>query len=320
MNTRYFITLGAVVAAASLVAGQEPAASPFLIKDEAAMAKCVDTATATVTKLGGGMKFIEGPVWLGSGEKAQLIFSDIPANELKKWTAKGGVETFRTPSANTNGNTTDLKGLLVSAEHSGRRISCTDAGGEVKTVVDAYQGKKFNSPNDVVVKSDGSVWFTDPPYGLGKDGVKEQEGNFVFRHDPKSGATAIVSKEHNMPNGLAFSPDEKTLYVADSGKPHNILAYDVKDDGTLSAGRVFATIDKGGPDGIRVDAAGRVWSSAGDGVHIFAPGDGHLIGKILCPEAPANLCFGGPDGQTLFMTARTGLYSIPVRMKDGTKR
>lgn len=268
-------------------------------------------ADAKVEKLAGGMKFIEGPVWVGEGAAGRLVFSDIPANELKEWSPEGGLKVFRTPSNNTNGNTLDLEGRLVSAEHSARRVSRTEADGTVVTVVDRVDGKRFNSPNDVVVKSDGTFWFTDPPYGLPRDQPKELDGHFVFRHDPKSGQTTKVSSQHDMPNGLAFSPDEKRLYVADSGRPRNLLVYDVREDGTLSEGKVFATIDKGGPDGIRVDAAGNVWSSAGDGVQIFDP-SGRLVGRILCPESPANLAFGGPDGKWLFLTSRTSLYRVPV--------
>ena len=280
---------------------------PFVIKNESEFRKCV-AADARVEKLAGGLGFTEGPVWHPDGF---LVFSDIPNNELKKWTRADGLTTFRKPSQNVNGNTIDRQGRLVSAEHSARRVSVTEKDGTVKTLVADYLGKKFNSPNDVVVKSDGTVWFTDPPYGLPKGEKKEQAGNYVFRFDPKNGQTTIVSTNHDMPNGLVFSPDEKKLYVADSGKPRHIRAYDVKADGTLGGGGEFCKIDQGGPDGIRCDAAGRVWSSAGDGVHIFAP-DGALIGKILTPEGPANLGFGGPDGKTLFITARKSLYAIPV--------
>jgi gluconolactonase len=195
----------------------------------------------------------------------------------------------------------------------------------LKTVVDAFDGKKLNSPNDVVVKSDGTLWFTDPEYGLkndpnakGKKLGKEQEANHVFRHDPKTGKTTALVNDFVQPNGLAFSPDEKKLYVADSGTPKHIRVFDVKADGTVSGGSVFCKIDVGGPDGIRVDQDGRVWSSAGDGVQIFNP-NGALIGKILVPEAPANLCFGGADGKTLFITARKSLYSVKVNVTGATK-
>jgi gluconolactonase len=280
---------------------------PFLIKNEAEFRKCV-AADARVEKLAGDMGFTEGPAWHPDGF---LIFSDIPNNELKKWSASGGLVTFRKPSQNINGNTIDLQGRLVSAEHSGRRVSVTEKDGTVNAIVTEHDGKKFNSPNDVVVKSDGTYWFTDPPYGLPRGAAKEQDGHYVFRFDPKTKKTTIVIKDSNMPNGLVFSPDEKKLYVADSGAPRHIRSFDVNADGTLGEGKVFCKIDKGGPDGIRCDADGRVWSSAGDGVHIFAP-DGSLIGKILTPEGPANLGFGGKDGKTLFITARKSLYSIPV--------
>ncbi|HMJ88979.1 MAG TPA: SMP-30/gluconolactonase/LRE family protein [Candidatus Acidoferrum sp.] len=299
-----------IILAARLFAADEP----FAIRDPGEFNKCV-AGDARVQKLAGDMMFTEGPAWHPDGF---LIFSDIPANELKKWTKDGGVTTFRKPSQNINGNTIDREGRLVSAEHSARRVSVTEKGGTVKTVVDRYDGKKFNSPNDVVVKSDGTIWFTDPPYGLPRGEQKEQAGNFVYRFDPKANKTTIVATNLDMPNGLAFSPDEQKLYVADSGKPKHIRGYDVQRDGTLQGGIVFCTIDRGGPDGIRCDAEGRVWSSAADGVHIFAK-NGLLIGKILVPESPANLGFGGPDGKTLFITARKSLYSIPV-LTTATKR
>jgi gluconolactonase len=289
-------------------------AGPFVIANAAEFKACV-AADARVGKLGGDMAFIEGPVWMAEGF---LVFSDIPNNELKKWTRDGGVTTYRKPSQNANGNTTDLLGRLVTAEHGGRRVSVTDKDGAVKTLVAEVDGRKFNSPNDVVVKSDGTFWFTDPPYGLPRGTAKEQAANHVFRFDPKSGKTTVVIADSDMPNGLCFSPDESRLYVADSGKPRHIRVFDVNKDGTVGEGRVFCKIDKGGPDGIRCDAAGRIWSSAGDGVQIFAS-DGSLVGKILVPESPANLCFGGADGKTLFITARKSLYSIPVLM-TGAKR
>lgn len=280
---------------------------PFLIKNEAEFRKCV-SRDARVEKLAGDMGFTEGPAWHPDGF---LVFSDIPNNELKKWKVGEGLSTFRKPSQNINGNTIDSQGRLVSAEHSARRVSATEKDGSIKALVSQYDGKKFNSPNDVVVKSDGTLWFTDPPYGLPKGETKEQAGNYVFRFDPKANKTTLVIKDSDMPNGLVFSPDEKKLYVADSGKPRHIRVFDVNSDGSVGEGKVFCKIDKGGPDGIRCDADGRVWSSAGDGVHIFAP-DGSLIGKILTPEGPANLGFGGKDGKTLFITARKSLYSIPV--------
>ena len=182
-----------------------------------------------------------------------------------------------------------------------------------RTLVDSFNGKKFNSPNDVVVKTDGTLWFTDPDYGLGRN-KREMDGNWVYRFDPKSKAVTAVVKDFDKPNGLCFSPDEKKLYVADSGEPHHIRVFDVQKDGTVANGKVFCVIDNGVPDGIRCDTDGRVWSSAGDGVQIFAP-DGALIGKILVPESAANLCFGGKDGKTLFITARSSLYAIETSVR-----
>lgn len=265
---------------------------------------------AKLEKLAGGMKFTEGPVWLAQ-QGGFLVFSDIPANELKRWSASDGLTTFRQPSQHANGNSVDRTGRLVTCEHSGRRVSVQEKDGTVRTLVDRFDGRRFNSPNDPVVKSDGTVWFTDPTYGLPKGESKEQDGNYVFRFDPQTKTTTVVAREFDMPNGLCFSPDEKKLYVADSGKPRHLRVFDVQPDGTLRGGAVFGQIDTGVPDGIRCDAEGRIYSSAGDGIHIFTP-DGKLIGKILVPETPANLCFGGADGQTLFITARTSLYSIPL--------
>jgi gluconolactonase len=305
----------------ALIACHTLSAAEVHVDDAAEFARCV-SADAKVTKLAGDMGFIEGPVWLKSS--GSLVFSDIPNDELKQWTATGGVTSFRRPSRNANGNTLDLMGRLITCEHSGRRVSIQEKDGTVKTLVDMFEGRKLNSPNDVVVRSDGTLWFTDPEYGLkNKPGTKEKEdkqqpGNFVYRHDPKTGNTTAVIRDFVQPNGLAFSPDEKKLYVADSGTPHHIRVFDVAANGSVNAGRVFCTIDKGGPDGIRVDKDGRVWSSAGDGVQIFAP-DGRRIGKILVAEAPANLCFGGADGKTLFLTARKSLYSIGVNVTGAAR-
>ena len=210
------------------------------------------------------------------------------------------------------------EGRLVTAEHSGRRISITDQGGLVQTLVSKVDGKRFSSPNDVVVKSDGSVWFTDPTYGLPKGATRETDGNHVYRYDPKTRQAAVVGREFDMPNGLCFSPDEKKLYVADSGKPRHIRVFEVRADGTLDAGKVFVAIEKGGPDGIRCDADGRVWSSSGAGADIFLP-SGKLIGRVNVPKGAANLCFGGPDGKTLFLTARDALYAVPT-LVTGARR
>jgi gluconolactonase len=184
--------------------------------------------------------------------------------------------------------------------------------------VDTFDGAKLSSPNDVVVKRDGTIWFTDPTYGIGSR-KQETPGNYVYRFDPASSRITPVVRDAVMPNGLCFSDDERTLYVADSGKPRHIRAFAVDATGELDTGRVFATIDKGGPDGIRCDEFGDVWSSTGDGVQVFSP-EGRLIARILLPESAANLAFGGPQGRTLFMTARTSLYAIETLVRDGTRR
>ena len=309
MKNLLLLALALVVPACALHAAD------FQIAHAAEFAKCVPT-DAKVMKLAGDFGFIEGPVWIKEAG-GYLVFSDIPNDQLKRWSAAGGVTTYRQPSQNANGNTTDRAGRLLTCEHSGRRVAVQEKGGAVKTLVDSFEGKKFNSPNDVVVKSDGAVFFTDPDYGLKTDPATKQKegrelpGNFVYRHDPKTGRTTVLVRDFTQPNGLAFSPDEKILYIADSGAPRHIRRFDVAADGTVSGGQVFCKIDVGGPDGIRVDRAGRVWSSAGDGVQIFAP-DGSLVGKIRVPESPANLCFGGDDGKTLFITARKSLYAIQV--------
>lgn len=268
---------------------------------------------AQVEKLAGGFRFTEGPVWVNR-DGGFLVFSDIPANELKKWTAQTGLSVFRSPSHNANGNTLDRQGRLVTCEHSSRRVTITELDGTIRVLVDRYQGKRFNSPNDVVVRSDGTIWFTDPPYGLPRDQSRELDKNYVFRLDPQNNALTIVADDFDMPNGLCFSPDEKRLYIADSGRSRHIRVFDVQPDGTLKGGNVFCAISPGAPDGIRCDEQGNVWSSAGDGVHVFSP-QGQLLTKIPVPETPANLCFGGPDGKTLFITARTGLYRIQTNLR-----
>jgi gluconolactonase len=269
-------------------------------------------ANAELKKLAGGMQFVEGPAWFVR-DGGFLIFSDIPASELKKWSARDGLTTFRTNTHGANGNCVDRDGRLITCGHVSRRMMITEKDGTIRTLVERYEGGRFNSPNDAVVKSDRTIWFSDPDYGLGQS-KPEVPGEYVYRLEPKTGKIAAVVKDCDKPNGLCFSPDEKRLYVADSGKPHDIKVYDVRRDGTVANGRVFCTIDQGVPDGIRCDEAGRVFSSAGDGVQIFNP-DGALVGKILVPESPANLCFGGKNRKTLFITARTSLYSIELNVK-----
>jgi gluconolactonase len=281
------------------------------VRDAAEFYRCVDTH-AVLQRLATGMKFTEGPVWVPR-DGGYLVFSDIPANELKQWTTREGVTTFRHPSQNANGNTVDRQGRLITCEHSGRRVSRLELDGTVRTLVEAWEGKRLNSPNDAVVARDGAIYFTDPDYGLGGK-PREIDGCWVFRLDPQTGSLRVLARDFDKPNGIALSPDGRRLYVADAGKPRHLRVFDLTADGGVENGREFARIDNGVPDGIRCDAAGRVWSSAGDGVQVFDP-EGRLLGKILVPEPPANLCFGGEDGKVLFITARTSLYSIPVRVR-----
>ena len=310
-SRRHFLPSVPVVALVGFVLPILCHAADFEVRDEMGFRKAV-APDAKLERLATGMQFTEGPVWIAASG-GYLLFSDIPADELKKWTPKDGLTTFRKPSQNANGNTVDCEGRLLTCEHSGRRVSRLEANGKLQTIVDRFNGRKFNSPNDVAVKSDGTIWFTDPDYGLGGK-PHDYEGCFVFRFDPKAKALSVLAKDFDQPNGICFSPDEKELYVADSGKPHHIRVFDVQVDSTVANSRVFCVVEPGLPDGIRCDVTGQIWSSAGDGVHIFAP-DGKLIGKILVPESPANLCFGGSDGKTLFITARKSLYSIPVLLK-----
>jgi gluconolactonase len=259
-------------------------------------------------------RFTEGPVWFG--DLQCLIWSDIPNDRLLRWTPDGQVGVFRQPSRFANGNTRDRQGRLVTCEHGARRVTRTEPDGTVTVIADRYRGRRLNSPNDVVVRSDGTVWFTDPDYGLRQNlpgATVEQDGDYVFRADPASGDLRVVVDDFVKPNGLAFSPDESILYIADSAVsegpeyPSHIRAFRVHSDG-LSGGEVFATTD-GVPDGLRVDTEGNVWTSAGPGVNCYTPG-GELIGRIPFPFDVTNLTFG-PAG-TLFVTAGPALYSVPV--------
>ena len=275
---------------------------------------------AAVEKLYGDCRWAEGPVWFADG--GYLVWSDIPNNRLLRWTPEKGVDVFNADSNYTNGNTRDTQGRLVSCQHGGRRVIRTEPDGSTTIIADSYNGRPLNSPNDVVVKSDGSIWFTDPNYGImsNYEGYKadmEQDGCFVYRVSADLSEITIAVDDFVKPNGLAFSPDEKILYIADSGvshdpeAPHHIRAFDVGDDGQLTNSRVFAEVSPGLPDGFRLDTEGNVWTSAADGVHCYAP-DGTLLGKIKIPEVVANLTFGGPRRNRLFITGTTSLYSVFV--------
>jgi gluconolactonase len=269
---------------------------------------------AAVEKVADGFIFTEGPVYEAATDT--LVFSDIPADTLYRCTmATGKVEKFRQPSGQANGNTRDHSGRLISCEHENRRVSRTEADGMVVTLAYAFGNRRLNSPNDIVVKSDGTLYFTDPPYGLPEQTVgKEQEHNGVYRIGLDGSLTLLVD-DFARPNGLAFSPDEKTLYIDDSQEQH-IRAFDVATDGTLGNGRVFADMKaagkKGNADGMKVDNSGTVFCTGAGGVWVFAPGGGYL-GTIEVPEVPANVCFGDSDGRTLYITAHTGLYRVRLR-------
>jgi gluconolactonase len=274
---------------------------------------------APVKRLATGFDWAEGPVWFGDHQC--LMFSDIPNDRILRWSDADGLTTFRRPAGYTNGHTRDLQGRLVSCEHGGRRVTRTELDGSLTVIADGLGGTPFNSPNDVVVARDGTIWFTDPHYGI----MTDYEGHkapqdlpcAVYRVAPGSAAEVMISGMA-CPNGLAFSPDETRLYVADTGRmfsddPQHILVFDML-DGRPVNGRHFHTIRPGCADGLRVDSDGNLWSSAGDGVHCIAP-DGTLLGRILVPEAVSNLCFGGRARHRLFITATTSLYSVVLNRR-----
>ncbi|HEV8501217.1 MAG TPA: SMP-30/gluconolactonase/LRE family protein [Casimicrobiaceae bacterium] len=273
-----------------------------------------------VERLYTGCRWAEGPAWLAAGR--YLVWSDIPNDRVMRWDeTDGSVSVFREPSMNSNGHTVDPQGRLVSCEHRGRCVSRTEFDGSRTVVADRFEGKKLNSPNDVVVKSDGSIWFTDPTYGIDSeyegDAARSEIGaSNVYRVDPMSGRVTIVAADFVQPNGLAFAADESLLYIADTGLthradgPHHVRRFRVAADGrTLSGGEVFATCAVGLHDGFRVDVHGNLWLSAGDGVHCVAS-DGTLLGKIRIPEPVANVCFGGRKLNRLFICATTSLYAV----------
>jgi gluconolactonase len=275
---------------------------------------------AAVERLATGYRWVEGPVWFG--DHRCLVWSDIPGNRMLRWDEATGVVTpFRSPADFANGHTRDRQGRLVSCEHLTRRVTRTEHDGSITVLIDRFDGKPLNAPNDVVVASDGSVWFTDPGYGI----LSDYEGRraalelptAVYRLDPERGDAEPVVQDLERPNGLCFAPGESRLYVVDSGStPGSIHVYDVA-EGRVGAGRRFADMSPGSSDGIRCDSEGNLWASAGgggdgyDGVHVFAP-DGTLIGQVLLPEACANLCFGGVAGNRLFMAASRSIYALYV--------
>jgi len=273
---------------------------------------------APVKRLATGFDWVEGPVWFGDADC--LLFSDIPNNRILRW-SDAGLTTFRQPSNYSNGHTRDRQGRLISCEHGTRRVTRTEYDGSITVIADRYDGKPLNSPNDVVVKSDGSIWFTDPHYGIitSYEGFQaEQElPCHVYRIDPDGTIEAVLT-DFACPNGLAFSPDESRLYVSDTGRmfqgdPQHIRVFDMA-TGRPRGGEVFHVIDPGCADGLRVDSDGNLWSSARDGVHCLSP-EGDLLGKVLVPETVSNLCFGGRAKHRLFITATTSLYAITLNRR-----
>lgn len=274
-----------------------------------------------VERLWTGARWCEGPAWFAAGR--YLVWSDIPNNRMMRWDeTDGSVSEFRAPSNNSNGNTVDRHGRLVTCEHLTRRVTRTEHDGSISVLADRFQGKRLNSPNDVVVHSDGSIWFTDPTYGIltdyeGDRTEPELSGCHVYRIDPFSGKLTQMTDDFLKPNGLAFSPDERQLYIADTGASHqpggpaHIRRFDVNADFSLSGGEVFADCGNGFFDGFRLDREGRIWTSAFDGVHCYHP-DGTLIGKIRIPEIVANVTFGGAKRNRLFICGTTSLYSAYV--------
>jgi gluconolactonase len=292
--------------------------------------------TMAVERVATGFRWAEGPVYFAAGR--YVLFSDIPNNRIIRFSEDDGhVSVYRQPSMNSNGNTIDREGRLITCEHSGRRVTRTELDGSITIIADKYNGKRLNSPNDAVVTSDGAIWFTDPVYGIGGyyEGVKaepEQEKHNVYRVDPKSGDIKVVVDDFVEPNGIALSPDEKKLYVIDTGftdgpnNPSHIRVFDLDvGAGKVSNSKVFADMPKPSiTDGVRTDTDGRVWLSVGwgdpneDGVRCYTP-TGELLGKIHIPETVANLCFGGQQRNRLYICGSTSLYAVYTSVQGSMK-
>lgn len=298
-------TLSALVGLILLGMTRAPADSAHLVPDPAAL-----------TRVATGFGFVEGPTWLP--HEHAFVFSDIPRDtqHLVRLNPDGSFatpEVFLRPSRNANGTTLDPEGNLLVCRHSARDLIRIAPDGTQQVLATHYRDKRLNSPNDVIVAPDGAIYFTDPPWGLGRNDVREQEHASVYRLAP-DGTLAAVASDMLAPNGLALSPDGRTLYVSESWwqiKPQFISAYPVRPDGSLGPPRRFYDVPVGTPDGMRVDQHGNVWTTAGDGILILSP-EGELLATLPVPESPANLTFGGPDGKTVMITARTSIYAIRV--------
>jgi len=332
-NRREFLAAGSAVLAAAAAPRSFAQSAPFTpsqrYPDPAV--RSIDPSfnryrigLAKVERIASGMRWCEGPVWFG--DSRTLLWSDIPNNRIMKWDEEtGAVTVFRKPSNNANGNTRDRQGRLLTCEHDTRRVTRTEYDGSITVIADKFDGKPLNSPNDIVCKSDGSIWFTDPPFGIlgfyeGHMAKPELPTN-VYRWDPQTRQLAVATGDVVRPNGLAFSPDEKLLYIIEAGAtPDRVVrVYDVADGGKrIANSRTFLTAEPGGtPDGFRVDVDGNLWMGWGmgkaeqDGVSVFNQ-DGKLIGRIDLPERCANLCFGGQYRNRLFMAGSTSIYSLYV--------
>jgi gluconolactonase len=275
-------------------------------------------ANASLEQLAGGFRWVEGPVWFGDADC--LLFQDIPNNRTLRWTEQTGVSAFRAPSNYANGQTRDRQGRLIACSHGGRCLYRTEYDGAVTTLVAHHQGKRLNAPNDVVVKSDGTVWFTDPVYGISNDyeGYKQlsEQPPALYRYNPERDELRVMAGDFEGPNGLAFSPDERRLYVSETGdqtQPHpreHIRLFEVVEDGgRLRGGEVFHKVEPGVCDGLRTDEEGNLWCSAGDGVHCVDP-QGELLGKVYVPQTVANITFGGARKNRLFILAGSAVYAI----------
>ena len=278
---------------------------------------------AELVHLADGAIWAEGPVYVP--DEDAVLWSDVPGNVVRRWSAADGPSELLRPSDFANGHTLDRDGRVLACEHGLRRVARYEPDGSRSTVVDRFEGRRLNSPNDLVVASDGAIWFSDPPYGIldDREGYRadsELGACNVFRFDPASGELTIVYGDLVHPNGLAFSPDERVLYVSDTsaarieGGNHHIVAFDVIDGRTLASPRVFAVVEPGIPDGFRVDVEGNLWTSAGDGIHVLDD-RGTELGRILVPEPAGNCTFGGADGRRLFITATTTLWAIDVGIR-----
>ena len=267
---------------------------------------------AKIKRLAGGFQFTEGPIWFA--EENYLLFSDISGNTIFQLGENRQVTTFRHPSGNSNGLTRDRQGRLITCEHSNRRVTRTEKDGSITVLADQFQGKKLNSPNDVVVKSDGAIYFTDPPYGIQPE-QQEQPVQGVYRLSPDGQELTLVADDFDRPNGLAFSPDEKQLYIDDSSRRH-LRVFEVQADGTLAKGRIFHDMNvnkEGVPDGMKVDLEGNIYCTGPGGVWVF-DATGNQLGTIVTPEIPANCAWGGTDWRTLYITAQTSVYQIRVKI------